>query len=210
MPDAIPAAAGSERSPRPPEPSFEALAKAVDDAAAEVGALEGTPRKAAEELRAAIEAAHRAGLVTIVRTLRADEAGRALLFALVDDPLIRMLFSLHGIIRTGPPAGVGAAGEHNGGGRTGREHAAREHRAHDHGGGEHGGGEHGADGQSGCASASGCGSAQGAGDGCGCGRGRDDPGASQLHGPPDQSRAIIPLSAIRRPEPLDIWPGGAA
>jgi len=79
-----------------PEPSFEALARAVD-------------------------AAHRAGLVTIVRRLRADDAGRALLFELVDDPLIRMLFSLHGIIRTDAPAGVGAAGEH-----VSHEAAARE------------------------------------------------------------------------------------
>jgi hypothetical protein len=180
MPDAIPAAGGAERSLRAPEPSFEALAKAVDDAAAEVAKLEGTPRKAADELRAAVEAAHRAGLVTIVQTLRADDAGRELLFALVDDPLIRMLFSLHGIIRTGAPAGVGAAGEHNGGGHTGHEHAAH---------------QHGADSQSGC----GCGTS--AGGGCGGG----DYGAPQQAGP-----TIIPLSAIRRREPLDIWPGGAA
>jgi hypothetical protein len=81
-----------------PEPSFEALARAVD-------------------------AAHRAGLVTIVRRLRADDAGRALLFELVEDPLIRMLFSLHGIIRTDAPAGVGAAGEHVSHEATAREDA---------------------------------------------------------------------------------------
>jgi hypothetical protein len=94
------------------ETSFEALAKAVDDAAAGVAKLDDTSRESAEELRAAIEAVHKAGLTTIVRRLRGDDAGRALLYELVDDPLIRMLFSLHGIIRTDTPAGVGAAGEH--------------------------------------------------------------------------------------------------
>lgn len=108
------------------EPSFEVLAKAVDDAAAEVAKLDEGPRKAAGELRAAIEAVHKAGLVTIVRSLRGDAAGRALLYELADDPLIRMIFSLHGIIRTGMPPGVGAAGEHAGSPRTGREHAGRQ------------------------------------------------------------------------------------
>jgi hypothetical protein len=89
-------------SPRTPEPDFETLAKAVDGAAAAVAGLADGPRRAAEDLRAAIEAAHRAALVTIVRRLREDEAGRALLYELVDDPLIRLLFSLHGIIRPAP------------------------------------------------------------------------------------------------------------
>jgi hypothetical protein len=96
------------------EMSVESLAKAVDEAAAAVRELDDVPRKAAGELRTAIEAVHRAGLVTIVRRLRADDAGRALLYELADDPLVRMLFSLHGIIRTEPPAGIGAAGEHTG------------------------------------------------------------------------------------------------
>jgi hypothetical protein len=184
MPDATGAAIDSGRSPRVPEPSFEALAKAVDDAAAEVAALEGTPRKVAEELRTAVEAAHRAGLVTIVRALRADDAGRELLFALVDDPLIRMLFSLHGIIRTDPPAGVGAAGEHNGVGHAGHEHAAGQRAADGHGAG----------GRAGC----GCGASGG-----GCGGGGDS-SRPQSAGP-----TIIPLSSIRGREALDIWHGGA-
>ncbi len=100
--------------PDQPAPDFETLAKAVDDAAGAVAELSGAPRQAAEDLRAAIEAAHKAALVTIVRRLRADDAGRKLLYELAGDPLIRMLFSLHGIIRTAPPAGVGAAGEHAG------------------------------------------------------------------------------------------------
>jgi len=97
-----------------PDSSVESLAEDVDKAAAVVAALDDGPREAAQQLRAAIEAVHKAGLVTIVRALRDDAAGKALLYELVDDPLIRMLFSLHGIIRTDAPAGVGAAGEHTG------------------------------------------------------------------------------------------------
>jgi hypothetical protein len=103
--------------------SPEALAGAVDAAARAVAALEPQARGTAQELRAAIEAVHRDALVTIVRRLRADGAGRDLLFELVDDPMVRLVFSLHGIIRTprgetdpGPattpaaPAGDGAGG----------------------------------------------------------------------------------------------------
>ncbi|WP_432840243.1 NifU family protein [Dactylosporangium sp. CA-092794] len=92
-----------------PERTFEELAKAVDDAAAAVARLHGTPRQAADDLRTAIEAAHRAALVTIVRRLRADDAGRALLFELVDDPMVHLLFSLHGIIRPDPATAARAA-----------------------------------------------------------------------------------------------------
>lgn len=84
------------------EPGFEELAKRVDDA---VGALEGldpAARAAAEELQSAIEAVHRAGLVRIVRAMRADEAARPVLFELVDDPVVHLLLSLHGIVRPDP------------------------------------------------------------------------------------------------------------
>ena len=168
-------------TPTAVEPSFEMLAKAVDAAADAVAKLDDAPREVADELRAAVEAAHKAGLVTIVRRLRAQDAGRALLFELVDDPLIRMLFSLHGIIRTDTPSGVGAAGEHAARGHPGLEHAGHEHAS---------------------AGPSGCGCGQGTGGGCGCGSGGG-------HGLPEQAGpAIIPLSAIRRRDALDIWPGG--
>lgn len=90
-------------------PAFEDLAKAVDDAAAAVAELTGAPRKAADALRDAIEAAHKTALVTIVRRLREDEAGRAALFDLVDDPMVHLLFSLHGIIRPDPLTAARAA-----------------------------------------------------------------------------------------------------
>ena len=81
---------------------LELLATAVDTSAQAVEALEPLPRKAAEDLRASVEAIHRAGLVTIVRRLRDDPRGRELLFDLVDDPVVHLLLSLHGIIRPDP------------------------------------------------------------------------------------------------------------
>ncbi|MHB1738475.1 MAG: NifU family protein [Actinomycetes bacterium] len=87
-----------------PAAGFERLAQAVDEAARAVAELEPSARQAAQSLREAIEAAHRVALTTIVRRLRADGTGRELLFELVDDPLVRMIFSLHGIIWADPAA----------------------------------------------------------------------------------------------------------
>lgn len=84
------------------EPSFEELAKRVDEAAAVVADLDGPARAAAEDLKTALEAVHRAGLVTIVRRMRGDDRAREVLFELVDEPEVRMLLSLHGIIRPDP------------------------------------------------------------------------------------------------------------
>lgn len=84
------------------EPTFEELAKRVDDAAQQVSELDGPAKTAADELRAALEAVHRAGLVTIVRRMRADDRAREVLFELVDEPEVRLLLSLHGIIRADP------------------------------------------------------------------------------------------------------------
>ena len=84
------------------EPAFDDLAKRVDDAVAAVADLDPAARKVAEELQAAVEGVHRAGLVTIVRRLRADDATRAALFELADDPVVHLLLTLHGIIRPDP------------------------------------------------------------------------------------------------------------
>lgn len=89
------------------EATFEELAQRVDDAMAALEGLEPVARKSAEELQAAIEGVHRAGLVSIVRRLRADDAGRAALFELVDDPAVHLLLSLHGIIRPDPVTHAG-------------------------------------------------------------------------------------------------------
>ncbi|MFC4945123.1 NifU family protein [Pseudonocardia sp. GCM10023141] len=84
------------------EPSFEELAGNVDSAMKAVSELEPPARAAAEELKAAVEAVHRSGLVTIVRSMQSHPAARGLLFELVDDPAVHMLLSLHGIIRPDP------------------------------------------------------------------------------------------------------------
>jgi len=84
------------------EPEFEELARRVDQAITAVTELDPAPRAVAEELKTAIEAVHKAGLVTIVRRLKADDATRAALFELVDDPVVHLLLSLHGIVRPDP------------------------------------------------------------------------------------------------------------
>ena len=84
------------------EPTFEELAKRVDDAVAAMAALDPEARAVAEELKAAVEAIHRAGLVTMVRRMRVDDAARAALFEMVDDPTVHLLLSLHGIVRPDP------------------------------------------------------------------------------------------------------------
>lgn len=89
-------------APTPAEPTFEELAKRVDEAVAALAGLDANARAVAEELKAAVEAIHRAGLVTIVRRMRAGDAARDALFELVDDPTVHLLLSLHGIVRPDP------------------------------------------------------------------------------------------------------------
>jgi Fe-S cluster biogenesis protein NfuA/nitrite reductase/ring-hydroxylating ferredoxin subunit len=86
----------------PTDPSFEELARRVDNAVTALQGLEPSARAVAEELKAAIEAIHRAGLVTIVRRMRADDAARSVLFDLVDDPVVHLLLALHEIVRPDP------------------------------------------------------------------------------------------------------------
>lgn len=84
------------------EPHLDELAKRVDDAVVALAGLDPKARAVAEELKDALEAVHRAGLTTMVRRMRADDAARAVLFELVDDPVVHLLLSLHGIIRPDP------------------------------------------------------------------------------------------------------------
>ena len=84
------------------EPTFDDLATRVDDAVNALEGLEPAARKVAEELQGAIEAIHKAGLVSIVRRLRAEDATRPALFELAADPAVHLLLSLHGIVRPDP------------------------------------------------------------------------------------------------------------
>lgn len=85
-----------------PEPTFEELAKRVDDAVAAAAELDEPARTVAQELQDAVEAVHRSGLLTMVRRMREHEAAREVLFELVDDPVVHLLLSLHGIVRPDP------------------------------------------------------------------------------------------------------------
>ena len=80
--------------------SVEELAGRVDTATKAVAELDPAAQKVALELKDAVEAIHRDALVTIVRALMAD--AREVLFALVDDPTVHLLLSLHEIIRPDP------------------------------------------------------------------------------------------------------------
>lgn len=84
------------------EPEFEKLAKRVDDAMRALAGLDPMSRAIAEEVKASVEAIHRAGLVTIVHRLKTEEATRAALFELVDDPVVHLLLSIHEIVRPDP------------------------------------------------------------------------------------------------------------
>jgi nitrite reductase/ring-hydroxylating ferredoxin subunit/Fe-S cluster biogenesis protein NfuA len=88
--------------PQQNDPGFDALSEALDEAATAVNGMEPAARRQAEQLRDAVEALHRSGIHTIVHKLRTDPRGRELLFELADDPVIHLLFSMHGIIRPTP------------------------------------------------------------------------------------------------------------
>ncbi|WP_322758946.1 NifU family protein [Frankia sp. Cr2] len=88
--------------PQRNEPGFDALSEALDEAATAVQRLEPAARQQAEQLRHAVEALHGSGINAIVRTLRSDPRGRELLFELTDDPVVHLLFSVHGIIQPTP------------------------------------------------------------------------------------------------------------
>ncbi len=93
---------GETPSTRSTEPTFEELAAAVDDAVRRVGELDQEAGAAAKDLQSAVEAFHRPALVAIVRTLRDDPRGKELLLQLVDQPEVRAVLALQGIVRTDP------------------------------------------------------------------------------------------------------------
>lgn len=85
---------------------FEALAEKVDESIAEVRALEDKAQTSAMSMKRAIEEFHKFGLIKMVQMLKEDERGKELLFAMVDEPSIYALFSMHGIVRADVPTRV--------------------------------------------------------------------------------------------------------
>ncbi len=79
--------------------NLEQLAERVDKAIAEVQLLDPEIRAKAMTLKSAIEEFHKVGLTHIVKTLKNDPHGKALLFNLVDEPSVYALFAMHGLVR---------------------------------------------------------------------------------------------------------------
>lgn len=86
--------------------SFETLAQKVDEAIAEVRALDDKPQNSAMNMKRAIEEFHKFGLIKLVQHLKADERGKELLFELIDEPSIYAIFAMHGIVRADVPTRV--------------------------------------------------------------------------------------------------------
>ncbi|WP_300590902.1 hypothetical protein [Microbacterium sp.] len=89
--------------------TLETTAARLDAAVAAISRLDPDSRAVAEEFALALDALSREALTTIVRALREDPRGKELLFDLVDDPAVRMLLGMHGIIRMPDPAATAEA-----------------------------------------------------------------------------------------------------
>lgn len=74
-------------------------ARRLDAAVEAVKSLDEENRAVAEEYALALEQLNREAIVALVRRLRADDYGKALLNQSLDDPSVRMLFAMYGIIR---------------------------------------------------------------------------------------------------------------
>lgn len=85
------------------EPDLDALAARLDEVQGRMAELDPLPRQLIEDHLSAVDELHQTALRTLVRRLREDERGKELLFDLVDDPTIRMVLAMHGIIRSADP-----------------------------------------------------------------------------------------------------------
>ncbi len=97
-----PAAQPPPSSPGGVDETLERLAARLDEAMATVAELDPEARTVVTAALEAMGALHKGALTTVVRRLKDDPAGKPLLFDLVDDPQVRMVLSMHGIIRADP------------------------------------------------------------------------------------------------------------
>ncbi len=81
---------------------LDVAARRVDTAMERADLLDAGSRTVAHDLKAAVEAFHREGLLRVVRRLKEDPRGKELLFELVDDPVVYALLVMHGIVRADP------------------------------------------------------------------------------------------------------------
>lgn len=84
------------------EPPLEEVARALDEATGQLRALDAEARAVATRAQESLNSLHRAALTTVVRRLKDDPRGKELLFELVDDPGVRMVLMMHGIVRPDP------------------------------------------------------------------------------------------------------------
>ena len=85
--------------PQSEVPELEQLAQAVDDALAQVMAMDEASRNRALALKGAIEEFHKAGLTRIIQLARESPQGAELLRRLAQEPTVYALFTLHGLVR---------------------------------------------------------------------------------------------------------------
>jgi hypothetical protein len=83
-----------------------ATAKRLDEAVAAIEKLDPATRRIVAEYTLALDQLTTAALTTMVVNLRADPQGKKLLFDLLDDPSVRLVLGLHGIIKLPDPAAV--------------------------------------------------------------------------------------------------------
>lgn len=79
--------------------AIEEAARALDAATSRIAELEPLPRQVVTDSLESLNTLHKVGLTTIVRKLKDDPRGKELLFELVDEPEVRMILAMHGIIR---------------------------------------------------------------------------------------------------------------
>ena len=83
-------------------PDLDKAARRVDTAVERAGLLDAAAQRVAMDLKAAVEEFHREGLTRIVKAMKDDPGARAVLFELVDDPVVYALLAMHGIVRADP------------------------------------------------------------------------------------------------------------
>ena len=82
--------------------SIEDLAARLDEAISRVDDLDPAARGIVSEAIETLDELHKQALVAVVRRLRDDPRGKELLFELVDEPCVRMVLAMHGVIRPDP------------------------------------------------------------------------------------------------------------
>jgi Fe-S cluster biogenesis protein NfuA/nitrite reductase/ring-hydroxylating ferredoxin subunit len=75
------------------------LAKRVDTAVQAVRDLKGDAREKALAMKTAIEEFHKSALTRMIQSLKSDPHGKELLFAMIDEPEIYAMLSMHSLIR---------------------------------------------------------------------------------------------------------------